>query len=173
MPQSLPATRSTAAAGVAEAEAADYVRSDYLMSFARSAGSFGRGELLNTNKRMSTIAAAAFADTKPHYDILDGLRGIAALTVVWFHIFEAFATSHLDQRINHGYLAVDFFFILSGFVIGYAYDDRWKKKMSVKVLKTNDTWYGMTYHEDVASVKDSFRKMQENGVYKADLFSDL
>ena len=46
-------------------------------------------------------------------------------------------------------------------------------KMSVKVLKTNDTWYGMTYHEDIASVKDSFRKMQENGVYKADLFSDL
>ena len=46
-------------------------------------------------------------------------------------------------------------------------------KMSVKVLKTNDTWYGMTYREDVASVKDSFRKMQENGVYKADLFSDL
>ena len=46
-------------------------------------------------------------------------------------------------------------------------------KMSVKVLKTNDTWYGMTYHEDVASVKESFRKMLENGVYKADLFSDL
>ena len=46
-------------------------------------------------------------------------------------------------------------------------------KMNVKVLKTNDTWYGMTYHEDVAAVKDSFRKMLENGVYKADLFSDL
>ena len=46
-------------------------------------------------------------------------------------------------------------------------------KMSVKVLKTNDTWYGMTYHEDVAAVKDSFQKMLENGVYKADLFSDL
>ena len=46
-------------------------------------------------------------------------------------------------------------------------------KMSVKVLKTNDTWYGMTYHEDVAAVKDSFKKMLENGVYKADLFSDL
>ncbi len=45
--------------------------------------------------------------------------------------------------------------------------------MNVKVLKTNDTWYGMTYHEDVAAVKDSFKKMQENGVYKADLFSDL
>ena len=46
-------------------------------------------------------------------------------------------------------------------------------KMSVKVLKTNDTWYGMTYHKDVAAVKDSFKKMLKNGVYKADLFSDL
>ena len=73
------------------------------------------------------IPAAAFADTKPHYDLLDGLRGVAALTVVCFHLFEAYATSHLDQKINHGYLAVDFFFILSGFVVGYAYDDRWEK----------------------------------------------
>ncbi|MBF2708493.1 acyltransferase family protein [Flavobacterium soyangense] len=65
--------------------------------------------------------------TKPHYPILDGLRGVAALMVVAFHIFEAHSTSHLDQIINHGYLAVDFFFLLSGFVIGYAYDDRWDK----------------------------------------------
>ncbi len=64
---------------------------------------------------------------KPHYPILDGLRGVAALMVVAFHIFEAHATSHLDQILNHGYLAVDFFFLLSGFVIGYAYDDRWQK----------------------------------------------
>ena len=46
-------------------------------------------------------------------------------------------------------------------------------KMSVKVLKTNDTWYGMTYHEDVAAVKDSFKKMLADGMYKADLFTDL
>ena len=76
--------------------------------------------MLNTK-----ISSAAYVDTKPHYDILNGLRGVAAFMVVWFHIFEAFATSHVDQRINHGYLAVDFFFILSGFVIAYAYDDRW------------------------------------------------
>ena len=75
---------------------------------------------------MLKISAAAFTDTKPHYNILDGLRGVAALMVLWFHIFEAYASSHIDQQINHGYLAVDFFFILSGFVIGYAYDDRWK-----------------------------------------------
>ena len=63
--------------------------------------------------------------SKPHYGILDGLRGVAALMVIWYHIFEGFATSPIDQKFNHGYLAVDFFFILSGFVIGYAYDDRW------------------------------------------------
>ena len=84
---------------------------------------------------MSRISAAAFSDTKPHYDLLDGLRGVAALTVVCFHLFEAYATSHLDQHINHGYLAVDFFFILSGFVVGYAYDDRWTK-MTVREFLT-------------------------------------
>jgi peptidoglycan/LPS O-acetylase OafA/YrhL len=65
--------------------------------------------------------------SKPHYPILDGLRGVAAVSVVAFHLFEAHATSHLDQLLNHGYLAVDFLFLLSGFVIGYAYDDRWQK----------------------------------------------
>jgi peptidoglycan/LPS O-acetylase OafA/YrhL len=65
--------------------------------------------------------------SKPHYAILDGLRGVAAVMVVIFHIFEAHASSSLTQVINHGYLAVDFFFLLSGFVIGYAYDDRWQK----------------------------------------------
>jgi peptidoglycan/LPS O-acetylase OafA/YrhL len=65
--------------------------------------------------------------TKPHYPILDGLRGVAAIVVVIFHIFEAHAANRFDQLINHGYLAVDFFFLLSGFVIGYAYDDRWSK----------------------------------------------
>jgi peptidoglycan/LPS O-acetylase OafA/YrhL len=69
--------------------------------------------------------------TKPHYTILDGLRGVASVMVVAFHIFEAHSTSHSDQMMNHGYLAVDFFFLLSGFVVGYAYDDRWKK-MTIK-----------------------------------------
>ena len=43
-------------------------------------------------------------------------------------------------------------------------------KMSVKVLRTNDTWYGMTYKEDVAVVKAS---MLERGVYKEELFCDI
>ena len=52
--------------------------------------------------------------------------------MIWYHVFEGFATSPIDQKFNHGYLAVDFFFILSGFVIGYAYDDRWKTTMTQK-----------------------------------------
>lgn len=67
---------------------------------------------------------------KPHYELLDGLRGVAALMVIWYHVFEAFATSPVDQKFNHGYLAVDFFFVLSGFVLGYAYDDRWKRGLT-------------------------------------------
>lgn len=66
--------------------------------------------------------------SKPHYEILDGLRGVAAIMVIIFHLFETHSQgNHLIQIINHGYLAVDFFFMLSGFVIGYAYDDRWDK----------------------------------------------
>lgn len=68
-----------------------------------------------------------YPDSKSHYDILDGLRGVAAVMVVAFHLLEPHSTGHLDQIVNHGYLAVDFFYVLSGFVIGYAYDDRWGK----------------------------------------------
>lgn len=63
--------------------------------------------------------------SKPRFEILDGLRGVAAMIVVAFHLFETYSTGPTDQILNHGYLAVDFFFVLSGFVIGYAYDDRW------------------------------------------------
>ena len=70
----------------------------------------------------------SYLTSKPHYEILDGLRGVAAAMVVAFHLLEAHSGgNHLNQIINHGYLAVDFFFMLSGFVIGYAYDDRWNK----------------------------------------------
>jgi peptidoglycan/LPS O-acetylase OafA/YrhL len=65
--------------------------------------------------------------SKPRYEILDGLRGVASLMVIFFHIMETYSKGPAFQIINHGYLAVDFFFVLSGFVIGYAYDDRWDR----------------------------------------------
>lgn len=63
---------------------------------------------------------------KPHFLILDGLRGVAAILVVIYHLLEALHFDDLSTHpVRHGYLAVDFFFLLSGFVVGYAYDDRW------------------------------------------------
>ena len=76
--------------------------------------------------------SAAYAPSKPHYVILDGLRGVAALVVLCYHLFEAiaFAAGSPEQNLYNGFLGVDFFFILSGFVMGYAYDERWDR-MSV------------------------------------------
>ena len=91
----------------------------------------------------NTISSAKFADTKPHFILLDGLRGVAAILVLFYHIFEglAFAEdtngagSGLITTLNHGHIAVDFFFILSGFVISYAYDDRWTKMSTWQFFK--------------------------------------
>lgn len=83
----------------------------------------------------SQLYPTAFTDSKPHYALLDGMRGVAALLVVIYHIFEGFAFaettngegSGIITTLNHGHIAVDFFFILSGFVISYAYDERWQR----------------------------------------------
>lgn len=83
----------------------------------------------------TTLSSAHFADTKPHYELLDGLRGVAALLVLVYHIFEGLAFAQATNgagdgiitTFNHGHIAVDFFFMLSGFVISYAYDDRWNR----------------------------------------------
>lgn len=47
------------------------------------------------------------------------------------------------------------------------------KKVSVKVLETNDKWFGVTYKEDKPVVVESFKKLIESGEYNADLFSDF
>ncbi|MDO3626715.1 acyltransferase [Mucilaginibacter sp. BT774] len=72
--------------------------------------------------------STTYLESKQHYPILDGLRGVASVVVIVFHVFETFTGGNrFIQIINHGYLAVDFFFLLSGFVVAYAYDDRWTK----------------------------------------------
>ncbi len=102
--------------------------------------------IVNQNKtkmQKSTISSADFADTKPHYELLDGLRGVAAILVLFYHIFEGFSFAEVTNSdgdgiirvLNHGHIAVDFFFILSGFVISYAYDDRWKKMSTWQFFK--------------------------------------
>jgi peptidoglycan/LPS O-acetylase OafA/YrhL len=62
---------------------------------------------------------------KQRYEVLDGLRGTAALSVVALHMCEVFRPTAAGNPMHHAYLAVDFFYMLSGFVIGHAYDGRW------------------------------------------------
>ncbi|HEX3385663.1 MAG TPA: acyltransferase [Mucilaginibacter sp.] len=70
---------------------------------------------------------STYLESKNHYPILDGLRGVASVLVIFYHVFETLGGGKFKQLINHGYLAVDFFFLLSGFVVAYAYDDRWNR----------------------------------------------
>ena len=44
-------------------------------------------------------------------------------------------------------------------------------KAVVKVLKSNDQWFGVTYREDKDYVKESFAKLVEAGIYESPLFS--
>jgi peptidoglycan/LPS O-acetylase OafA/YrhL len=67
-------------------------------------------------------------NTQQHFSALDGLRGIAALVVLALHAVTPF---NLDYFLPHAVLAVDFFFLLSGFVIGYAYEHRLLANLSV------------------------------------------
>ena len=55
---------------------------------------------------------------KSRFSALDGLRGIAALAVVFYHVkFPNHFTAYSGRLFKNGYMAVDLFFILSGFVI--------------------------------------------------------
>lgn len=66
------------------------------------------------------IPQRARAGERSRNDLLDGMRGVAALAVVIFHIGGILNNSWAPA----GYLAVDYFFVLSGLVLGLAYDRR-------------------------------------------------
>jgi peptidoglycan/LPS O-acetylase OafA/YrhL len=63
-----------------------------------------------------------------HYLELDGLRGVAAICVALFH-----QQTYLGGKafFGHGYLAVDFFYMLSGFVITHAYAARLQHRSAI------------------------------------------
>lgn len=83
---------------------------------------------MSGNTAQPSSAPDSTATGKQHFEVLDGLRGSAAMLVVLFHI-QGITVSWDGARVilHHAILAVDFFFMLSGFVIGYAYDDRWDR----------------------------------------------
>jgi peptidoglycan/LPS O-acetylase OafA/YrhL len=77
----------------------------------------------------SSLTAAETASTRTHhFAVMDGLRGVAAMAVVVLHSWRN------DAMMVNGQLAVDLFFLLSGFVIAHAYDDRLRTGMPVRAF---------------------------------------
>lgn len=68
-------------------------------------------------------------NNKRYIEALDGMRGVAACCVVFMHIGERWGLYHYPR---HAYLAVPFFFVLSGFVIANAYEQKLKDGMTLK-----------------------------------------
>jgi peptidoglycan/LPS O-acetylase OafA/YrhL len=64
-----------------------------------------------------------------HYITLDGLRGLAALAVFLFHLTYYWPSGIIFPQAN---IAVDFFFLLSGFVIAKSYDAKLRGTMRFK-----------------------------------------
>jgi peptidoglycan/LPS O-acetylase OafA/YrhL len=79
---------------------------------------------METGTIAAPVTGTDLLKTRQHFEILDGLRGVAAVVVVIFHFLEIVYTDYSKNFAGHGFLAVDFFFCLSGFVIAYAYDNR-------------------------------------------------
>lgn len=88
-----------------------------------------------TNTPCAAAPTSELLKTRTHYMALDGLRGIAAVAVVVFHFMEFIIPDYANSFIGHAYLAVDFFFCLSGFVVAYAYDSRIKRLGIVEFFK--------------------------------------
>jgi hypothetical protein len=81
------------------------------------------------------IDAGRTSTGKEHFEVLDDLRGSAAFLIVIFHLFNySFGWDTPLSLVRHAYLAVDFFFGLSGFVVAYAYDDCWTKMSIPPIL---------------------------------------
>src|SRR3984893_14365396 len=84
----------------------------------------------------SVVRADRTSTGKEHFEVLDGLRGSAAILIVIFHVFNySFGWDTPLSLMHHAYLAVDFFFGLSGFVVAYAYDDRWTRMSTLQFFR--------------------------------------
>lgn len=99
------------------------------------AGQTRSADLRGTDRAEQDTSPDRTATGKEHFEVLDGLRGTAAMLVVLFHI-QGITVAWQGAKVilHHAPLAVDFFFALSGFVIGYAYDDRWGRMSARQFL---------------------------------------
>lgn len=111
---------------------------------------FGEAEIIARMRNHTTVAAGYFLhktrsgrplseSRRPHFLGLDGLRGVAASAVLLLHGAIIFDVGYSPQA---AVLAVDFFFLLSGFVLAYSYDERlgsrrmtWRQFMALRIIR--------------------------------------
>lgn len=76
---------------------------------------------------MPPVASAPPEHTRHRFLVLDAMRGLAAIAVAVYHAHDLLG----HQLFPHGFLAVDFFFFLSGFIIQFAYGPALDRGMSL------------------------------------------
>lgn len=137
---------------------------------------------------VSDDVAAPPARATEHFLALDGLRGVAAIAVVCLHWFEGLGNSWFSGAR----LAVDFFFLLSGFVMDHAYRDRLERGLGFGrffLLRVIRLWpmiaagaaigllrvvaRGVLDHDTAFSLTDALAKFGINLILLPDFFSGL
>jgi peptidoglycan/LPS O-acetylase OafA/YrhL len=108
----------------------------------------GRGSVLAPGAptepdRTTVPAQAAAPPARPTIAALTGLRAVAAVWVVLFHYRDDLLTlvpaaRPLEPLMSAGYLGVDVFFVLSGFVLAYNYSERlsrWRRREAASFIQ--------------------------------------
>ena len=123
-------------------------------------------EIIETKNIMKTIDGAIAYDQVLDIDSLVSMN-MWGLTPDFLDILEEGFKEFFDKEVCQDPLKSEY---LIPVFIGQLLE---QSKMNVKVLRTDDTWYGMTYKEDVITVKERFNEMLENNFYSKELFNDI
>lgn len=99
--------------------------------YAALPAAFSQDDFVSARCRREVVLPIALPSHNQRFLVLDGLRGIAAIAVIIYHRREWSPNGHWFE---HAHLAVDFFFLLSGFVIAHAYGQRLQGSMTVRAF---------------------------------------
>lgn len=123
-------------------------------------------EIIETNNIMKTIDGAIADNQVLDIDSLVSMN-MWGFTPDFLDILEEGFKEFFDKEVCQDPLESEY---LIPVFIGQLLE---QGKMNVKVLRSDDTWYGMTYKEDVITVKERFNEMLENNFYSEELFNDI
>lgn len=123
-------------------------------------------EIIETKNIIETEYGAVADDQVLDIDSLVSMN-MWGLTLDFLEILEEGFKEFFDKEVSQNPLKSEY---LIPVFIGQLLE---QGKMNVKVLRTDDTWYGMTYKEDVITVKERFSDMLESNLYSEELFDDI